>query len=220
MKAFGWNEKQHSRHLAYRFINELVKVYSLVKSIKDFTKGRLNRQCYRKSNVIKAVYATKHILCSHVWQKSNEHSLWWSLFITFMCWIVLSNRKTWWRHQMETFSASLTFCAGNPSVTGEFSKNGWWRGALKLSFMCSRSNCWANNAEPADLRHHRAHYGVTAMRYYGRGVSGCFHSIMFITKYDIKCTGRSCKVTVMVNIKSNTGGVFKCSARHIWQNRQ
>ena len=27
---------------------------------------------------------------------------------------------TWWRHQMETFSALLTLCAGNSPVTGEF----------------------------------------------------------------------------------------------------
>ena len=30
-------------------------------------------------------------------------------------------RDTWWRHQMETFSALLAFCAGNSPVTGEFS---------------------------------------------------------------------------------------------------
>ena len=28
--------------------------------------------------------------------------------------------STWWRHQMETFSALLALCAGNSSVTGEF----------------------------------------------------------------------------------------------------
>ena len=28
--------------------------------------------------------------------------------------------RTWWRHQMETFSALLAFCAGNSPVTGEF----------------------------------------------------------------------------------------------------
>ena len=28
--------------------------------------------------------------------------------------------KPWWRHQMETFSALLAFCAGNSPVTGEF----------------------------------------------------------------------------------------------------
>ena len=27
---------------------------------------------------------------------------------------------TWWRHQMETFSASTAICAGNSPVTGEF----------------------------------------------------------------------------------------------------
>ena len=27
---------------------------------------------------------------------------------------------TWWRHQIETFSASLAICAGNSPVTGEF----------------------------------------------------------------------------------------------------
>ena len=27
---------------------------------------------------------------------------------------------TWWRHQIETFSALLAFCAGNSPVTGEF----------------------------------------------------------------------------------------------------
>ena len=28
--------------------------------------------------------------------------------------------RTWWRHQMETFSASLAICAGNSPVPGEF----------------------------------------------------------------------------------------------------
>ena len=33
---------------------------------------------------------------------------------------VLHSRLSWWRHQMETFSALLTLCAGNSPVTGEF----------------------------------------------------------------------------------------------------
>ena len=28
--------------------------------------------------------------------------------------------QSWWRHQMETFSALLAICAGNSPVTGEF----------------------------------------------------------------------------------------------------
>ena len=29
-------------------------------------------------------------------------------------------KRTWWRHQMETFSALLALCEGNSSATGEF----------------------------------------------------------------------------------------------------
>ena len=31
-----------------------------------------------------------------------------------------TRKKTWWRHQMETFSALLALCVGNSPVTGEF----------------------------------------------------------------------------------------------------
>ena len=31
-----------------------------------------------------------------------------------------SIRHSWWRHQMETFSALLAICAGNSPITGEF----------------------------------------------------------------------------------------------------
>ena len=33
---------------------------------------------------------------------------------------IISYFVTWWRHQMETFSALLAICAGNSLVTGEF----------------------------------------------------------------------------------------------------
>ena len=34
--------------------------------------------------------------------------------------LLCSEWCAWWRHQMETFSASLVLCAGNSPVTGEF----------------------------------------------------------------------------------------------------
>ena len=40
-------------------------------------------------------------------------------------------RFSWWRHPMETFSALLALCEGNPPVTGGFPQKGQWRGALK-----------------------------------------------------------------------------------------
>ena len=33
---------------------------------------------------------------------------------------IIISPSTWWRHQMETFSALLAFCEGNSPVTGEF----------------------------------------------------------------------------------------------------
>ena len=56
-------------------------------------------------------------------------------FITFLCrkmsfkmcliWdefrpIVIVRKSPWWRHEMETFSALLSICAGNSPVPGEF----------------------------------------------------------------------------------------------------
>ena len=35
-------------------------------------------------------------------------------------WTYIYLTATWWRHQIETFSASLALCAGNSPVTGEF----------------------------------------------------------------------------------------------------
>ena len=35
-------------------------------------------------------------------------------------WNLVRDSKSWWRHQMETFSALLTICAENSPVPGEF----------------------------------------------------------------------------------------------------
>ena len=56
---------------------------------------------------------------------------------------------SWWRHQMETFSALLALCAGNsPSLVNSPHK-GQWRRALMFSLICA----WINNGEAGDLRH-------------------------------------------------------------------
>ena len=64
---------------------------------------------------------------------------------------------TWWRHQMETFSALLALCAGNSPRKGQ------WRGALIFFFICAWINGGVNNREAGDLGLHRAHYDVTVM---------------------------------------------------------
>ena len=82
-------------------------------------------------------------------------------FMTYTCVCV----TTWWRHQMETFSALRAFCAGNSAVTGELPHKGQWRGALIFSLICAWINAWVNNRQAGDLRRHRVHYDVTVMKH-------------------------------------------------------
>ena len=73
--------------------------------------------------------------------------------------------EAWWRHQMETFSALLTVCAGNSPVPGKFPHKSQWRGALMFSLICVWINGWVNNREAGDLRRYRTHYDVIVMRF-------------------------------------------------------
>ena len=67
---------------------------------------------------------------------------------------------SWWRHQTETFSASLALCAG-PSVNSPH--KGQWHRALMFSLICVWTNGWANHRDAGDLRRHRVHYDVNLM---------------------------------------------------------
>ena len=73
---------------------------------------------------------------------------------------------SWWRHQMETFSALLAICAGNSPVPVNSPHKGQWRRALMFSLICFWINGWVNNREAGHLRRYRAHYDVTAMIYF------------------------------------------------------
>ena len=70
-------------------------------------------------------------------------------------------RRTWLGHQMETFSALLALCVGNPPVTGIFHHKGQWGGALIFSLICTWINGSVNNREAGDFRRYRVHYDVT-----------------------------------------------------------
>ena len=66
--------------------------------------------------------------------------------------------KTWWRHQMETFSALLAFCEGIHRSPVTSPHKDQLHGALLFSLICAWINTWVNNGEAGDLRRHRAHY--------------------------------------------------------------
>ena len=59
----------------------------------------------------------------------------------------IPSTESWWRHQMETFSALLVICAGNSPVTGEFPA----QRPVTRSF------------EAGDFKRHRAHSDNTVM---------------------------------------------------------
>ena len=64
---------------------------------------------------------------------------------------------------METVSALLAICAGNPPVNGEFPAQRPVTRSFDVFFICAWINGWVNNPEAGDLRLNHAHYGVTVM---------------------------------------------------------
>ena len=69
--------------------------------------------------------------------------------------------KTWWRHQMETFSAWQALYAEKSLVN--FPHKGQWRMSLMFSLICTWTNHCAHNRDVGDLRLHGTHYDVTVM---------------------------------------------------------
>ena len=72
--------------------------------------------------------------------------------------------RSWWRHQIETFSALLAFCVGNSSVNSPHIDHG--RGALIFSLIWAWAIGSVNNRAAGDLRRHRAYYDVTVMKHH------------------------------------------------------
>ena len=102
----------------------------------------------------------------------------WSLSTTQLCDMLVYYIKaysllahTWWRHQMEAFSALLALCAGISPVPVNSPHKGQRRGALMLSLICAWMNDWVNNCEAGDLR--RVHYDVIVMD----GINGKWNGI-------------------------------------------
>ena len=86
-------------------------------------------------------------------------------------WSIYRTALSWWRHQMETFSALLALCAGNSPVPVNSPHKGQWRGAWMFSLISACINAWVNNREAGDLRRHRGHYDAI--------VTYCFNSSCF-----------------------------------------
>ena len=81
------------------------------------------------------------------------------------CFIVVS----WWRHQMETFSALLAICAGNSPVTCEFTAQRLVTRSFDVFFdllLDKQINGWVINREAGGLGRNRTHYDATVILWF------------------------------------------------------
>ena len=84
--------------------------------------------------------------------KTVFHYARWSLQSKECSWLAV---QTWWCHEMETHSALLVICQGNPVGGGSSHK----RPAMPrfVSLLLAYTTCWAHAVCP-DLRPHNAHH--------------------------------------------------------------
>ena len=81
---------------------------------------------YADDNIIGFYHTDIDILKSHPGDGSKivldscDNNLWLNFTVVYVCVCVCLFNCSWWRHQMETFSALLAICAGNSPVLGEF----------------------------------------------------------------------------------------------------
>ena len=65
-------------------------------------------------------------------------------------WRTVMRSRSWWRHQMDIFSALLAICAGNSPVTGEFPSQRPVTRSFDFSLICAWIKDWVNNRETGD----------------------------------------------------------------------
>ena len=71
--------------------------------------------------------------------------------------------ETWWRHQMEIFSALLALCGGNSPVTGEFPSQRPVTRSFDVFFDLRLNKRMSKQSWGWWLRRHHAHYDVIVM---------------------------------------------------------
>ena len=79
--------------------------------------------------------------------------------LDYLYWNINIRVPACWRHQMETFPASLALCAGNSPLIGEFLPQRQVTRSFDVFFDLRRNK--VNSREAGDLRRHRAPYDIT-----------------------------------------------------------
>ena len=85
--------------------------------------------------------------------------------ISYHTGLYAKNKKRWWHHQMGTCSTSLSLCAGNSSVTGEFPSQRSVTRRFVVFFDLWLNKRLSKQSWAGDLRRHHTHYNITVMYY-------------------------------------------------------
>ena len=82
------------------------------------------------------------------------------------CRQALGITRTWWRHQMETFSALLALCMGNSPVTGEFPEQRLVTRSFDFFILSKQSWCWWFETPSRSLWRHCNEYTLIRQLFY------------------------------------------------------
>ena len=78
---------------------------------------------------------------------------------------VINYFSTWWRHQMETFSALLApLCGEFTAVTGDFPAQRPEARSFDIFFDLRQNKRLSKQSSAGDFRRHRVHYDITVMQ--------------------------------------------------------
>ena len=83
--------------------------------------------------------------------------------LLFVIYVSHYSSRSWWRHQMGTFSALLAFCAGNSPVIGEFPTQRPVTQSFDVFFDLHLNKRLGNNRAAGNLKRHRVHCDITVM---------------------------------------------------------
>ena len=117
---------------------------------------------------------------------------WNEIFPWYWCNVHYQETVSWWRHQMETFPASLAICSGIHRSPVNFTHKGQWRGALMFCLICVWINGWVNNRDAGDLRRYRAHCDVSVMLFLRRFL----YSMLSLWA----CRRNTCIITIIIRL--------------------
>ena len=168
-----------------------------------------NRFRYLKLKCIVILFFSKYIMGNHraMWEINLSIYIWVaSLAVgqSFHCpvtWTPKSVVKSWWCHEMETFSALLAICAGNSPVPGEFPAQRPVTRRFDVFFVLRLNKQLSKQSWRWWLRRYCAHYDVIVMTWTNFIIVSMFSCLLLMLNCPLyRYLSEKCSVSV---------GIFK-----------